>query len=204
MKPPALTPRPCLRTLVPYQPGKPIAEVQREFGLTDVVKLASNENPLGPSPRALVAAKKSLDAAGLYPDGACFELRRALARKFAWDPEHLILGCGSNELLLLLGQAFLNPGDEVLTADMTFVVYPTVAHLSEAKLVAVPMKKFAFNLAAMARAITPATKIIFIANPNNPTGTALPPRELERFAAKVPAGCLLVLDEAYFEYLDPA
>jgi histidinol-phosphate aminotransferase len=188
--------------LVPYQPGKPIAEVKREFGLTDVVKLASNENPLGPSPLALRAAQKAVAEVGVYPDGACFELRQALAREHGWEPENLILGCGSNELILLLGQAFLNPGDEVLTSEMTFVVYPTVANLADARCVSVPMKKFTFDLNALARAITLNTKMIFIANPNNPTGTALPPRDLERFVGKVPSSCLLVLDEAYFEYLD--
>jgi histidinol-phosphate aminotransferase len=202
MKTAALTPRRCLANIVPYQPGKPIAEVKREYGLTNVIKLASNENPLGPSVRALAAAQKSLSEVELYPDGAAYDLRLALAKAHGWDPKKIILGCGSNELILLLGQAFLEPGDEVLTADMTFVVYPTVAQLAEAQLVAVPLKKFVFDLKALARAVTPLTKMIFIANPNNPTGTALAPRELERFVAGVPASCLVVLDEAYFEYLD--
>ncbi len=203
MNKPTLTPRACLKDLVPYQPGKPIEDVERELGIKNVIKLASNENPLGPSPKVGKALQLAAREVALYPDGACFRLRQALAKTYGWEPGNLILGCGSNELLLLLGQAFLNPGDEVLTSQMSFVVYPTVAQLAEARLVAVPTKEFGFDLQAMTRAITPKTKMIFIANPNNPTGTMVEPEELERFVKRVPASCVVVLDEAYYEYADP-
>jgi histidinol-phosphate aminotransferase len=203
MKKNVLSARKCLQAVVPYQPGKPIEEVQRELGLKDVIKLASNENPLGPSAKAMRAAEKAVAAAAMYPDGSCYRLRHALAKFYDWNPEGIILGSGSNELLLLLGQAFLNPGDEVLTSQMSFAVYPAVAQLAEARFVATPMREFTFDLKALSKAVTDRTKIIFIANPNNPTGTMVSPTELEKFVRRVPASCLLVLDEAYYEYTDP-
>lgn len=194
--------RACVRDILPYQPGKPIDDVKREFGLAQVIKLASNENPLGASPRAKRAAAVALKDAAMYPDGGCFYLRQALARRLGVAPAMILLGNGSNELLVQLGEAYLNPGDELLTSQMTFVVYATTAQLMNAKLVQTPLRDYAFDLEAMARALTPKTRMVFIANPNNPTGTAVEPAALARFMKRVPESCLVVLDEAYFEYAD--
>ncbi len=202
MSPGAPALRPGLETLAPYEPGKPIEEVQREYGLARVIKLASNENPLGPSPRVLRALRAAQKQVHFYPDGSCHRLRQAVAGRLRCRPGNLVFGNGSNELLVLLGLAFLRPGDEVLTSDSSFVVYYTVPKLMDARLVTVPLREYAYDLEAMAAAISAKTRIVFIANPNNPTGTAVRPRDLERFLARVPPGCLVVLDEAYQEYLD--
>lgn len=190
--------------MVPYQPGKPAEAVEREYGIKRAVKLASNENPYGPSPLVIKAIKKTSGQLGRYPDGSCYQLREALAQKFRCQPNTIILGNGTNELLILLGLAVLNKNDQVLTSDLTFVVYPKVAQLTQAELVTVPLKKQTYDLDKMAQAITDKTKLIFIANPNNPTGTALEPMQLIRFIKSVPTTCLVVLDEAYYEYMDQA
>jgi histidinol-phosphate aminotransferase len=195
-------PRECVQEILPYQPGKPIEQVQREFGLRRVIKLASNENPLGASPRAKQAAAAALKHMALYPDGSGWLLRRTLAKRLGLGPEQILLGNGSNELLVQLGVAYLNAGDEVLTSEMSFSVYATTAQLMNARLVQVPMKHYTFDLDAMAAALTPRTRLIFIANPNNPTGTAVAPEALRRFVERVPETCLVVLDEAYREYAD--
>jgi histidinol-phosphate aminotransferase len=197
-------PRDCLHGITPYQPGRPIEHVQREFGLKQVVKLASNENPLGPSPKARRALAASAAGAALYPDGSCLALRRALAKRLRLEPDQVLLGNGSSELITQLGAAYLNPGDEVLTSQLTFVTYPTVAKLMDATLVQVPQREFTYDLEAMAQAVTRRTKLVFIANPNNPTGTVVAPEALRRFVDRVPATCLVVLDEAYREYAAPA
>jgi len=198
-----LLPRPAIADILPYQPGKPVAEVERELGIARAIKLASNENPFGPSPRVRAALRQAAGSVNIYPDGACYYLRHALARNYKYHPEEIIVGNGSNELLVLLGLAYLNPGDEVLTSQMSFVVYRMVARLMQAKLTAIPMRDYTFDLEAMTRALTSRTKIVFIANPNNPTGTLLDARILRRFIDRVPPGCLVVLDEAYYEYVDP-
>jgi len=194
---------PHLSGLIPYSPGKPIEEVEREFGISDSVKLASNENPLGPSPKALQAIAGALPGLHRYPDGGGYALRQALARHWDISADWLLLGNGSNELLELVGRAFLLPGDEVLYAKQAFVVYDMVAQVTGATKVAVPLKRFAHDLPAMQAAITPKTKLIFLANPNNPTGTCVDPRALETFLRTVPQDVVVVLDEAYYEYVPP-
>jgi histidinol-phosphate aminotransferase len=188
--------------LKPYVPGKPIEEVQREYGLTDIVKLASNENPLGPSPRAVEAMREAAAHVWLYPDASCFRLTQALAAHWRAEPENLILGNGSDEIIQLAGLAFLEPGDEVLTATPSFVRYEAAATLNKAELIEVPVRDFRFDLAAMAERLSTRTRLVFIANPNNPTGTIVGKAELERFLDRVPARALVVMDEAYFEYAD--
>jgi histidinol-phosphate aminotransferase len=197
---------PQLKDLVAYEPGKPIDEVARELGLepSEIVKLASNENPLGPSPKALAAMHEALAQAQLYPDGGGYRLRQAIAGKFGLRMENVVLGNGSNEIIEFIGHAFLNPESEIVTAEHAFVVYKLMATLFGARTVEVPDPDFTHDLDAMAAAITPATKEIFIANPNNPTGTLVGQQEIDRFMAKVPPHVVVVFDEAYHEFLDEA
>ncbi len=193
-----------LKNLVAYEPGKPVEEVARELGLepADIVKLASNENPLGPSPQALEAMHAALAQAQLYPDGGGYKLRTAIAAKFGLGKENIVLGNGSNEIIEFVGHAFLQPGDEVITAAHAFVVYKLMATLFGAKTVEVPDPGFKHDLDAMAAAITPRTREIFIANPNNPTGTLCHQEEIDRFMKKVPEDVIVIFDEAYYEFLD--
>jgi histidinol-phosphate aminotransferase len=194
---------PVLAGLPVYQPGRPIEEVARELGLNpdDIIKLASNENPHGPSRLALAAMRKALAQVNLYPDGSAFYLEQKLAAHLQLSPEHLILGNGSNEILELLGHALLSPGAEVVVSQYCFAVYPIVAALFGAKLVVVPAKNYGHDLDAMLAAINPQTRLVFVANPNNPTGTAVTPDTLARFLAAVPPHVVLALDEAYIEFL---
>lgn len=196
------TAHPWLHDLVSYEPGKPIEDVARELGLKphEIIKLASNENPLGPSPKALVAMRETLERAHFYPDGGGYYLREAIAEKFGFERGNVMLGCGSNEIIELIGKAFLNPGDEIVTARHAFVVYKLMATLFGATTVEVPDPNFAHDLDAMAAAITPQTKEVFIANPNNPTGTMLTQDEIDRFMEKVPQHVIVVFDEAYYEF----
>jgi histidinol-phosphate aminotransferase len=194
---------PYLRGLIPYSPGKPIDEVERELGIRDSVKLASNENPLGPSPLALTALREALPDVHRYPDGSGYRLCQALAKHWDVSSEMVILGNGSNELLELAGRCFLLPGDAAVYARQAFIVYDMVAQVTGATKVAVPLKDLAHDLPAMRAAISARTKLVFVANPNNPTGTAVPPRALEEFILSVPPHVLVVLDEAYYEYLPP-
>jgi len=200
----ALVFNPALASLPVYQPGRPIEEVARELGLpaADIIKLASNENPLGPSPAALSAMHKVLPQLHLYPDGNAFHLKSALAAKLQVAAANLVLGNGSNEVLELVGHALLGPGDDVVVSQYCFAVYPIVTHLLGAHLVTVPAKNYGHDLPAMLRAVTPRTKIMFVANPNNPTGTLAPRSEVFQLLQKLPPQVLLVLDEAYLEYLD--
>ncbi len=194
-----------IRTLIPYEPGKPIEEVEREYGIARSVKLASNENPLGPSPRAMAAIRAKLDQLNLYPDGDCFYLKQGLAKKLGVAPECLIFGNGSNEIIELAVRTFMRPGDEAVMARQAFVVYPLVVQAVGGKSTAVPLKNFTHDLAAIAEAVTPRTRIVFLANPNNPTGTIYRRKEWEDFLKKVSRDALLIVDEAYFEYVqDPA
>ncbi|MGI6037869.1 MAG: histidinol-phosphate transaminase [Limnochordia bacterium] len=186
----------------PYVPGKPIEEVQRELGLKDVIKLASNENPLGPSPGGLKAVEERIGSIHIYPDGSCFQLKDALSRHLQVDREQIMVGNGSDELLKMIGEAFLNPGDEVIMAQPSFSEYNYVARLMGAVEVVVPTKDYTHDLEAMADAITEKTKIIFVCNPNNPTGTIVKRREVEDFLQRVPDNVLVVFDEAYYEYVD--
>ncbi len=183
-----------------FEAGKPISEVERELGLRDVVKLASNENPLGPSPRALEAAHASLASANRYPDPQATELREALSRHLDVPVEQILAGNGSVEIIDLLARALLGPGDNAVIAEHAFVRFRQIvaAHNHGARLV--PMRDWTHDLGAMAAAIDARTRLVFVANPNNPTGTWNRRAELEALVAALPPGCLLVLDEAYFEY----
>jgi len=194
---------PQLKDLVAYEPGKPIEEVARELGLEpgDIVKLASNENPLGPSPKAVAAMRAALEQAQLYPDGGGYRLRTAIAEKFGLEMGNVVLGNGSNEIIEFVGHAFLKPGDEVVTAQHAFVVYKLMATLFGATTVEVPDPGFKHDLDAMLAAITPRTKEVFIANPNNPTGTLCRQEEIDRFMARVPEHVIVIFDEAYYEFL---
>ncbi len=198
------TAHPWLRELVSYEPGKPIEDVARELGLKpeEIIKLASNENPLGPSPKALDAMRAMLDRSHFYPDGGGYYLREGIAAKLGLKRENVILGCGSNEVIEFIGKAFLNPGDEIVCARHAFVVYKLMATLFGATTVEVPDPGFAHDLDAMAAAITPRTREVFIANPNNPTGTLLSQTEIDRFMDKVPEHVVVVFDEAYYEFLE--
>ncbi len=196
-----LKPKPSIETIQPYQGGKPIEEVQRELGITDIVKLASNENSLGPSPLALQAIAESAGRVHLYPDGNAFYLKNDLAVHLGISAEHLILGNGSNDVLQLIAEAYLAPDDEVIYAAGAFVVYSLVTKLCSATAVVVPMQDDTHDLFAMAAAITCKTKVIFVANPNNPTGTMVTTEETAAFMEQVPDNVLVVFDEAYYEYV---
>jgi histidinol-phosphate aminotransferase len=195
---------PALARLPVYQPGRPIEEVARELGrpAADIIKLASNENPLGPSPLALAAMEQALRQVHLYPDGSAFQLKAGLAGKLGLTPAHLILGNGSNELIEFLGHALLAPDAEVVVSQFCFAVYPIITALFGARLVTVPARAHGHDLAAMLGAVTPKTRLLFVANPNNPTGTVVAREELRRFVQAVPPHVLLALDEAYLEFLD--
>lgn len=192
--------------LVPYEPGKPIEETARDLGLdpSDIVKLASNENPLGPSPKAKEAMKAEIERAHLYPDGGGFLLRNALAEKHGVGFENVVLGNGSNEIIELLCHSFLKPGAALIAAEHAFVVYRLMATLFNADYIEVPDPGFVHDLDAMAEAITNETRLLFIANPNNPTGTLVGQEEIDRLMAKVPDHVVVVFDEAYYEFLEEA
>ncbi len=187
-----------------YEPGRPIEEVARELGLkpASIIKLASNENPLGPSPKAVVAMRKALAASHLYPDGGGFYLRQALAKKLSVEMDNLILGTGSNEVIEFLYHAFVGPGDEIVAGDRAFVIYIIMAKMFQAKCIEVPFIGHTHDLKAMRGAITARTKLVFIANPNNPTGTRVRNAELSDFIRSLPPHVIAVLDEAYIEFLD--
>jgi histidinol-phosphate aminotransferase len=192
-----------VQALSPYQPGKPIDELAREFGLdpASIVKLASNENPLGPSPKALSAIEKTLSDLCRYPDGNGFELKQALAGRYGIKPEQITLGNGSNDVLEVITRCFAAPGDEVVYSQYAFAVYPLVSQAIGAKGVAVPARDYGHDLQAMADAVTERTKLVFVANPNNPTGTVHGAAAIKAFLDRIPERVLVVLDEAYCEYL---
>lgn len=193
-----------VQELVAYEPGKPVEELAREMGLqpSDIIKLASNENPLGPSPRALEAMRAALERAHFYPDGGAYRLRTAIAEKLGLARENIIPGNGSNEIIEFIGHAFLKPGDEVVTARHAFAVYSLMAQLFGARTIEVPDPGYTHDLESMLAAITPRTRQVFIANPNNPTGTMVGQKEIDDFMERVPGHVLVVFDEAYFEFLD--
>jgi histidinol-phosphate aminotransferase len=195
---------PQLRDLAVYEPGKPIEETARELGVEPdaIVKLASNENPLGPSSKALQAMHNAIENAHLYPEGAGFYLCRALAAKLDLAPENIVLGNGSNEMIEFLGHAFVNPGDDVITSQYAFIIYKLLATSFAARTIEVPTQEFEQDLDAMLDAITPKTRLIFIPNPNNPTGTLISQRKIDSFMSRVPENVIVVFDEAYFEFLD--
>jgi len=198
-----------------YEPGRPIEEVARELGLNPktIIKLASNENALGPSPKAVAAMRKALATAHLYPDGGGFYLRQALAKKLndggrakarpsEVKIDNIILGTGSNEIIEFLYHAFVGPGDEIVAGDRAFVIYSIMAKMFQARCIEVPFRGHAHDLKAMLAAITPTTKLVFVANPNNPTGTRVANAELDEFIRALPGHVMAVLDEAYIEFLD--
>ena len=190
--------------LVSYEPGKPVEELAREMGLQpeEIIKLASNENPLGPSPKALAAMREALERSHFYPDGGGWALRGAIAEKVGLSRENVILGNGSNEIIEFIGHAFLRPGDEVITARHAFAVYTLMAQLFGAKTVEVPDPGFTHDLEAMLAAISQRTRQVFIANPNNPTGTMVGQDAIDRFMDRVPEEVLVIFDEAYYEFLE--
>ena len=190
--------------LVAYEPGKPIDETARELGLRaqDIIKLASNENPLGPSPLAKEAMRRALEEAHIYPDGGGYRLRTAIAERLGLELDQVVLGNGSNEIIELLCHSFLHREAELIAAEHAFVVYQLMATLFGARYVEVPDPGFVHDLDAMAAAITPATRLVFVANPNNPTGTMVGQAAIDRFVEKLPEHVVAVFDEAYFEFVD--
>lgn len=190
-----------VQQLIPYKPGKPIEELERELGLDRIIKLASNENPLGPGKKALEAIQSALPQLALYPDGSGYNLKKTLSRKFAVDARQITLGNGSNEILELIARAFLTPELDVIFSQHAFAVYPIVTQAVGATAVVVPALNYGHDLAGMLQKVTEKTRVVFIANPNNPTGTWLSQTELQRFIDALPETCLCVLDEAYFEFV---
>lgn len=192
-----------VQALSPYQPGKPIDELARELGLdpSDIIKLASNENPLGPSEKALAAAREALSELCLYPDGNGFDLKQALSARLAVGMDQITLGNGSNDVLEVIARCFADPDAEVVYSQYAFAVYPLVTQAIGATGVSVPARDWGHDLDAMAAAVTERTKLVFVANPNNPTGTVHKAADIEAFLAKIPERVLVVLDEAYCEYL---
>ncbi|MDE2423578.1 MAG: histidinol-phosphate transaminase [Betaproteobacteria bacterium] len=191
-----------VKTIAPYQPGKPMSELQRELGLSKIVKLASNENPLGPSPLALEAIHRALPDLALYPDGNGFELKTSLAEMHQLELSNIVLGNGSNDVLELIARAFLSPDTEAIYSQYAFAVYPLVTQAVGAKGKVVPAKDYGHDLEAIAQSVSEKTRVVFIANPNNPTGHFIAGDEIKAFLQKIPKNVLVVLDEAYTEYLD--
>lgn len=197
---------PGVRSLSPYQPGKPIDELARELGLNvnDIVKLASNENPLGPGPKALAAIETAMEEITLYPDGAGFELKKALCEKLAVRSEQITLGNGSSDILDFIMRVFVNDGDNIVVSQHAFAIYGLLARMQGADCIQVPAINFGHDLKGMAAAINDKTRVVFITNPNNPTGTWITRNELVDFLDKVPPHVLVLLDEAYFEFVHEA
>lgn len=192
-----------IRTLRPYPPGKPVEELERELGISGSIKLASNENPLGPSPRALAAVAAALPRIHLYPDGSAFHLRRALAERHGVAPEEVLVGNGSNEIIELVVRTFLRPRDEAVMADQAFVIYRMVTQAVAAIPRIVPLRDFTHDLEAMAEAVTPRTRLVFVANPNNPTGTMVGRAAWRTFLRALSGRQLLVVaDDAYADYVE--
>jgi histidinol-phosphate aminotransferase len=191
-----------LDTIKPYVPGKPIHEVQREYGFQDVIKLASNENPLGPSPKALAAAREAVCRLNYYPDGQSFHLRQALAEKMELDPAQLLVGNGADGIIMQTCLAYLDEGDQVVLSRSSFPIYDINTYVMRATQIKTPLRWYGLDLDAMALAITGKTKIVFVCNPNNPTGTMVTASEVDCFLKRVPDHVLVVLDEAYYEFVD--
>lgn len=189
-----------IESLVPYVPGKPIEELERELGISRSIKLASNENPLGPSPKALAVLSEAARTLNRYPDGGAHRLRGALADRFKLTPDHVILGNGSDEVIGLLARAFLAPGDEAVMADQTFVIYKMEVTATHGVPIVVPLKEWRHDLPAMAEAVTSRTRLLFVCNPNNPTGTMVSASEVDTMMAGLPEQVIVVFDEAYYEY----
>jgi histidinol-phosphate aminotransferase len=191
-----------IESIEPYKPGKPLEELERELGIKDAIKLASNENPLGPSKKALAVLKKGLTGLHRYPEGSGRRLREAIAQKHKLRPEQVILGNGSDEIMDLAAKTFLEPGDEAIIGDLTFAIYHISVTAHHGVSVRVPLRDGRVDLEAMAAKFTPLTRLVFICNPNNPTGTMIHRRELDRFLSRLPQNVLVIMDEAYAEYAD--
>lgn len=191
-----------VRGLRPYEPGKPIEELEREYGVSNAIKLASNENPLGPGKIALSAIEQELNELGRYPDGNGYALKRKLAKKHGVDVDQITLGNGSNDVLEFVARAFVSPSQEVMFSQHSFAVYPIVTQAVGAKALVTPARRWGYDLDAMAKAISDKTRVVFIANPNNPTGTWLATAELKQFVASLPDHVICVVDEAYAEYVE--
>jgi histidinol-phosphate aminotransferase len=197
-----MLPKPNIVHLPVYQPGKPVDDVKRELGLSEIIKLASNENPFGSSPKAKEAIAREVENISIYPDGAAVDLTNAVAKYHGVNPDQIIFGAGSDEVILMIARAFLVSGDETILADQTFPQYKHNAQVENAVIVEVPLKEGTHDLFAMLQRITDKTKVIWICNPNNPTGTIVTGDEVEWFLSKVPQQVLVVLDEAYCEYIE--
>jgi histidinol-phosphate aminotransferase len=193
---------PHIRNLAPYKPGKPTEELERELGIESSIKLAPNENPIGPSPKALAALRECIDDINRYPDGACFAVRTRLAEKLLVAEDQLVFGCGGDEILELVMKTFIAPGDEVVMPWPSFAMYPIVVKGMGGVVVQVPLRSdHGHDLEAMRDAITPRTKVVFVCNPNNPTGTSIGAEEFGRFTRSLPDSIVLVIDEAYYEFV---
>lgn len=194
--------KPHIRELAPYEPGKPMEELERELGIRESVKLASNENPLGVSPRAVEAMRNALNEVNRYPDGASFALRSALSRRLGVAEDQLVFGCGGDEILELIAKTVIGPGDEVVYAWPSFAMYPIVIRGMGAQGVPVPLtSEFVHDLDAMAAAVTDRTRLVMVCNPNNPTGTSVGAEAFERFVSALSPDVILAVDEAYFEFV---
>ncbi len=190
-----------IASLAPYVPGKPIEELERELGIARAVKLASNENPIGPSPKALAVLSEAARSLNRYPDGGAQRLRDALAQRWKLTPDQVILGNGSDEIIGMLARAFLSPGEEAILADQTFVIYKMEVTAAHGVPMVVPVKDWRHDLPKMAEAITDRTRLLFLCNPNNPTGTMVSAAEVEALMARLPDHVIVVFDEAYYEYV---
>ncbi|QMV44391.1 histidinol-phosphate transaminase [Cohnella cholangitidis] len=197
-----MQPKPNIVHLPVYQPGKPVEDVKRELGLTEVIKLASNENPFGSSPKAKEAIAREMENISIYPDGAAVELTNAIAKRFGVNTDQVIFGAGSDEIILMIARAFLVPGDETIMADQTFPQYKHNVQIENATIIEVPLKDGTHDLKAMGERVTDKTKVVWVCNPNNPTGTINTADEVEQFLSEIPSHVLVVLDEAYCEYID--
>lgn len=196
--------RPEIFTLSPYVPGKPVDEVKRELGLTEVIKLASNENPLGPSPRAMAAIAGMAEQAHIYPDASAFRLKQALSERYGLPTDHFIIGDGSDEIIKLICEVFVGPGDEAVVPSPSFPVYDMATKLMSGAPVYVPLKDGRLDIPAMISAFSDRTKLVFICNPNNPTGTIVTRAEVDQLMGQLPPDAIVVFDEAYFEYVEDA
>ncbi|MBL7081677.1 MAG: histidinol-phosphate transaminase [Candidatus Omnitrophica bacterium] len=191
-----------IANIVPYLPGKPIEEVKRQLGLENIIKLASNENPLGASSKAKRAIKKVLSEINRYPEGSCFYLRQALSRKLKLRPNLFVFGNGSDELIDIIIKTFVNEDENIITADITFLEYQFLARVFGRRLIKVGLRNFTYDLKGILKTINKKTKVIFISNPNNPTGTYVNKRQLDEFLNRVPPRVIVVLDEAYDIFID--
>ena len=188
--------------LKPYIPGKPIEEVKRELGLKEVIKLASNETSVGPSPLAIKAIKEEIENINLYPEGSSRLLREKIAYKLNLNKEMIIVGNGADNIIGLVGMAFINEGDEVITGEITFPAYETITKIMGGKLIPIKLKKYTYDLEGITQRINERTKIIFICNPNNPTGTIVDKEAVDRFVRQIPENIIIVFDEAYYDYVE--